>query len=315
MSASLASAARLRPPSAGSRGKAPHPVIGRQQARGPGATAGPCFPWARGGTRIAASTRDSVPRLRTGELPSQPRGGAEKDTQTAQGPPPAEHTPTHSLVPARTKLAGAVCFRRSQVTASTRRLEARPWQSSRGVQGHRPCELGPCSCSSPRRDDLRAEKVRPVPRAPRTYESQPATTRSEEPAVQEFRPEVSLVTGEGCRVGLSQNLGQSAQFRECLLFLGRGEVLLRAVGLTEERRGGDVGAVAVKGVQPRADPRVGEGASPSGRTKWTVPVSGSTPNEGRSAGASGAVCSVRRWSGPPELSRDGSASRCSSRAR
>lgn len=42
------------------------------------------------------------------------------------------------------------------------------------------------------------------------------------------------MTGEGCRVDLSQFLGQSAQFRECPLFLGQGEVLLRAVGLAEE---------------------------------------------------------------------------------
>lgn len=50
-------------------------------------------------------------------------------------------------------------------------------------------------------------------------------------------------------------------------------------------------------------------ASPCGRTKEAVPGSGSTPDQDRSARASGSVYSVRRWSGRPEASRDEAASR------
>lgn len=196
----------------------------------------------------------SATRLRTGELPNQPRSRAEKGTRHPS-PPPAGHPPSRPQAPPRKKLAGTECSVAAKSPQPRGDRSTAPGKADAASSGtaRKP---GPCSLP-PRGDSLSAEKS-PCPTPPERASPAPARTRSEEPAVQEFRPEESLVAGEGRWVGLSQFLGQSAQFRECLLFLRRGEVLLRAVGLAEECRGGDVGAVMVEGVQPRADPGVGE---------------------------------------------------------
>ncbi len=149
----------------------------------------------------------------------------------------------------------------------------------------RPCEPEPCSW--PPRGDTSGRRRSGTPRPERTSPG-PATTRSEEPAVQEIRPRRSRATGAGRRVGLSQFLGESPQFPECRLSLHRGEVLLRAVGLTEGRPVGDLDAVVVKGGEgcpATAGPRVGEAPFSVRQNEGAGPIPGSTPNEDRSAGA------------------------------